>query len=559
MEPTDYLRIIRRRWSVVVILLLVGLAIGYFTANSSATNHSNSGTAATSYQATAILATSSATTADPSGLSLDTIAFLAQSGPVASMTAKAVGDNAGGADITGHVQLNPKDSLNLLEATASEPTRDQAVQLANAFASQLIAYINDQLQVTYQANLATDHNQLDALTKLISSLQTQPPSPLTQGELGVAQSQYAQLYVSYQQLLLAGPQHTLLHVINPAAPNATTVVQNGGIAHAIASAGKKSRVALGGIAGLIIGVGLALIRDRFDTRVQTREQAEEFFGLPVLGEIPRLPLGGRTRGLVVAEAPSSGIAESIRMLQTVLALSSPAGASRGRPRAILISCPLRVESKATLIANLAASFSEEGNSVALVLVDPFDVSLLALIGGSTRGTQSGGLRHVDVTTAPELVSSSIASPTAIEGVSLLMNGLRPAEGKVHTQGHADLVEAGRGLADVVLVDAPPALAGHEAGRLSAAVDSVVLLCEIGRVTARDAALTVDGLRRVGAPLHGVVLVAKPSLQTRLSATTARVRSDRGRDEAKPDAVPVTEVDSKGAPGTHFGRDEAWNR
>ena len=510
LEPTEYLRIIRRRWPIVVLSVLVGLAVGFLTAKSSPGAPASAGLTTTSYQATAILSTASSTTSDPSGLSLDAMAFLAQSGPVPARTEKALGDNSNGLDIAGRVQVSPKDPLNLMQITASEPSRDQAAQVANAFANQVIAYINDQLQVTYNATVASDRAQLDSLTAVTAKLQGQPPSPTTQSELSVAQGQYAQLYVSYQELLLTGPQHTGLHVINPAAPGAAAPV-SGGITHVIASTSRNTRTALGGLTGLLIGFGLALVRDRLDTRINRREQAERIFGLPVLGEVPRFPRDPKRRGLVVAEAPSSRAAESIRMLRTVLALSRPPGGRRGglsnpRSRAILISSPKRLVGKAELIANLAASFSEAGNSVALVAVDPFDFSIAGVLGSAPRET----LRNGDQ--APPWLPSDlngvpVVSTTGVKGVSLLMNGQSPANGKVHKQGHADLVAEARRSAELVLIDAPPALTAHEAGRLSAVVDSVVLLCEMGRVTARDAALTVDLLHRVGAPLHGIVLIA----------------------------------------------------
>ncbi|HEX4865446.1 MAG TPA: hypothetical protein VFV02_15355 [Acidimicrobiales bacterium] len=544
MEVMDYLRAIRRRWPIVVLALLVGLGVGFVTAKPSSSSPTSAGASATTYQTTAVLGTASSTTSDPSGLSLDAMAFLAQSGPVPAMTEKALGDS-GGLDIAGRVQVSPKDPLNLMQVTASEPTREQSAQVANAFANQIIAYINNQLQVTYNATVASDRVQLDSLTAVMAKLQGQPPSPTTQSELGVADGQYAQLYVSYQELLLAGPQHTGLHVINPAAANAAASV-GAGITHVFATTSRSTRTALGGLTGLIIGIALALLRDRLDTRINSREQAERIFGLPILGEIPRPPRDSKRRGLVVAEDPSSRAAESIRMLRTVLALSRPAGPRKGglgngRSRAILISSPTRLVGKGELIANLAASFSEAGNSVALVAVDPFDVSIAGLLGGTTGAPMSNG----DQAAAPSLPSDvngvHLASPTGVEGVSLLMNGQGAGTGKVYGQGHGYLVTEARRSSDLILVDAPPTLAAHEAGRLSAVVDSVVLLCEMGRVTARDAALTVDVLRRVGAPLHGIVLVARDGWTRRLPGLNSRRRSQHRPQHVVSRAAPTPEM------------------
>ena len=48
-----------------------------------------------------------------------------------------------------------------------------------------------------------------------------------------------------------------------------------------------ARSVLGGFLGLLAGVGLALVRDRLDRRLRTRNEAEVAFGLPVLAEVPK--------------------------------------------------------------------------------------------------------------------------------------------------------------------------------------------------------------------------------------------------------------------------------
>jgi Mrp family chromosome partitioning ATPase len=292
-----------------------------------------------------------------------------------------------------------------------------------------------------------------------------------------------------------------------------------------APSGKKSRSALGGLAGLLAGLGLALVWERFDTHIRTRAQAEKIFELPVLGELPRLTRSRRRRGLVVLDDPVSAASESFRMLQTTLALS---GRGNDRPKTILLSSPARLEGKELLVANLAASFSEAGSSVALIAADSFDLSLPRLVRGSIRGTSTRDER-ARFGTGPETADrGATATRTVIEGVSLLMNGVRPEIGNGQAQQHVDLVAAARRLADVVLIDVPPVLLTHDAGRFSPLVDSVVLMCELGRVTSGEARLAVEALRRVGAPLQGVVLVPKQGV----AAKVRRTISDTARVHAK---------------------------
>jgi tyrosine-protein kinase Etk/Wzc len=227
----------------------------------------------------------------------------------------------------------------------------------------------------------------------------------------------------------------------------------------------------------------------------------------------------------VLDDPVSAASESFRMLQTALALS---GRGNGPPKTILLSSPARLEGKELLVANLAASFSEAGSSVALIAADSFDPSLPRLVRGSIRGTSTRDER-ARFGTGPETADrGATATRTVIEGVSLLMNGVRPEIGNGQAQPHVDLVEAARRLADVVLIDVPPVLLTHDAGRFSPLADSVVLMCELGRVTSREARLAVEALRRVGAPLQGVVLVPKKGV----AAKVRRTISHTGRVHAK---------------------------
>jgi Mrp family chromosome partitioning ATPase len=325
-------------------------------------------------------------------------------------------------------------------------------------------------------------------------------------------------------------------VLTPAATNNVTVLAG---SRGLVPSSKKLRVALGGLAGLLVGLGLALVWERFDTRIRTREQAERTFELPVLGVIPKIARNRRHSGLVVTDDPVSAAAESFRMLQTDLALS---GRGNGRSEAILLTSPCRLEGKELVVANLAASFSEAGSSVALVAADSFDLSLPSLVGVSVRGKSARTKRARSVSGRETSNPAAAATRTDIEGVSLLMNGVRPEIGNGQAQQHVDMVATARRLADVVLIDVPPVLLAHDAGRLSPLVDSVVLLCELGAVKAQDAHLAVEALRRVGAPLQGVILVPK----IHGGKKALRTGSDTGRGQTKAGASPhVAPYDENG--------------
>jgi Mrp family chromosome partitioning ATPase len=508
MEPIEYLRIIRRRWIVIVAMMLIGLIVGYATASSPPSSNANSASRSSDFRSTAVLSLP-ASGSDPTGLSLQAMAYLASSGQVPSMTAAALHDGASSQDISSQVSAAMNTNVNVINVTATEPTPALASAVANEFSRQLIAFLNDRLLAEHKSQLATAKSAASLSAALVAKIQSQPVTGFTQSELSEARNQYVSQEVAYLQLLVQGPQHTTLNVIEPAlASDASPVITGGGVGHSTIPSGHKTRTALGGLAGLIAGLGLAFVWERLDTRIRTREAAERAFDLPVLAEIPRAH-GTRRSRLAVVELPESAAAEGYRMLGTALALSSPTGARQ----AILFTSPTRLEGKEVLLANLAAAYSELGSSVALVAADAFDLSLPVLVADFTPSATSSLLKAAP----PGATGSSDPSRpdgmrTKIDGVSLLLDSTRPEMGNGHVQRHLALVSAGRRMADVVLIDAPPVLSTHDASHLSTVVDSVVLACEIGTVSTRVAALAADGLRRVGAPLLGVVLVGRGALR-----------------------------------------------
>jgi capsular polysaccharide biosynthesis protein/Mrp family chromosome partitioning ATPase len=544
VQPIEYFRIIRRRWPIIVVLTLIGLVAGYVTARpASPSSPTVSTPSAVSYQATATYELSSSTT-DASGYDLDTMAYFATTEPVLAATAKSLSDKAGASGVASEVQVKAQENLGLLDISASEPSAAYAASVANTLGGQLITFVDGQILQTYEVSLKSADRQLTAWSKLIAQYQREPSSSLVQLELSQAQTAEDQQAIAYQQLLVTGPGHTSLQEIEPATASTAAFVGGGGGSTGVPiPSNRKSRLALGGFAGFLVGLGLALVWERFDTSIRSREQAETVLGLPVLGEVPGVSASRGRRGLVVLDDPVSASAEAYRMFQTTLALSSPEGQPDGHPAVVLLSSPGRLKGKEYVVANLAASFSEAGNSVTIVAADSFDPSLPALV----RRSQRGSARRDEKTAGPAAGAStpvaSTASATVIDGVSLLMNGLRPTIGNGQAQKHAELVSAGRSLADVVLIDTPPVLLAHDAGRLSPVADSVVLMCEIGGVKAAEARLAVDRLRRVGAPLTGVVLVGRdgPAAEARLvvnrlrrvGATLKRVELVvRGRPKAK---------------------------
>src|SRR5262249_4558026 len=151
---------------------------------------------------------------------------------------------------------------------------------------------------------------------------------------------------------------------------------------------------IGAFLGLLLAIGIALLRERLDRRILTRADAEAAFHLPVLAEVPQITKSDqRDTSLVAESAPLSRFAEAFRavrssVLFTWAALgadtaSSGAGARQssngngangdtlfepegGEPLVVMVTSASPGDGKTTSTANLAVVFAEAGSSVLVV-------------------------------------------------------------------------------------------------------------------------------------------------------------------------------------------------
>ena len=95
---------------------------------------------------------------------------------------------------------------------------------------------------------------------------------------------------------------------------------------------KSTRIAIGGAAGLVLGLVTAFLVEAWDDRLRRRDRAERVTGLPVIAEVPVLPKKQRSNTDVPAvDAPRSRAAERYRVGAHHPAVR-PAGAPARRSR-----------------------------------------------------------------------------------------------------------------------------------------------------------------------------------------------------------------------------------
>jgi tyrosine-protein kinase len=249
---------------------------------------------------------------------------------------------------------------------------------------------------------------------------------------------------------------------------------------------------LGLFVGIVLGIGLAFLREAFDRRVRPEDDFDSVLDLPLLGRLPAPPRRAEQGELAMISRPSTQEAESFRLLRANLELANVAR----QARTIMVTSASPGEGKTTTIANLAVALARAGRSVALIDLDTRNPSLDRIFGlGKRVGLADVVLDDVPLAdaltrvplAAAGMIDASGTAPVVAQGtLDVLPVGTTPSipAELVGSSAVAKILDELTEAADVVLVDAPPLLAMSDAVTLGARVDAVLVAVRLN-VTDRE--------------------------------------------------------------------------
>ena len=250
------------------------------------------------------------------------------------------------------------------------------------------------------------------------------------------------------------------------------------------------------IGGLVGGLLLAWMAERFDDSVQSPEDVKEGLGLPFLGIIPlirKLPQGSLAPAIGDAK---TGLADSLRVVRTNIIY----GAAEVRPKVLAFTSASPGEGKSTVAAGLAILFAQNKARVLLIDADLRRPSVHHLL----NVPQNPGLSELLSSEGP----MNLAPRTGpVRGLDVLSAGTPQnlSAERLGSETMKTLIEEARGRYDWVIIDSPPALGLSDAAVIATHADGIVVVCS-GDKTPRQAVRHVaDQLRAVRAVILGVVL------------------------------------------------------
>ncbi|MHB1472926.1 MAG: tyrosine-protein kinase domain-containing protein [Dermatophilaceae bacterium] len=259
-------------------------------------------------------------------------------------------------------------------------------------------------------------------------------------------------------------------------------------------------LALGVVLGLLLGLGLALLRDLLDTTIKGEKDCAEVTDATVIGSIAFDPEATK-RPLIVHADPHSPRAEAFRTLRTNLQFVDAAN----HPRSIMFTSSLPGEGKTTTTANLAITMAASGARVCVIEGDLRRPRLLEYMGldGSAGLTNvligqadlSDVLQQFTNTSVYVIGSGSVPpNPSELLGSATMNETLRELESRF----------------DVVIIDAPPLLPVTDAAVLSTIVGGTVVVVGAGLVNRDHLARALQSLDAVKGRVLGLVLNRLPT-------------------------------------------------
>lgn len=249
-------------------------------------------------------------------------------------------------------------------------------------------------------------------------------------------------------------------------------------------------VAVGLLAGIVLGYVWILIQELLDKSLREPEEVREALSVPLLGALPRVPsLRWLSRGAEIK------MEEQLRVARTNVLHAM----SQGGRRVIVVTSAGPQEETSVTAASLARVLALSGHRVVLV-------------GGDLRAPGTAGLQGspglADVLTGSAYLGESLVKGS-VAGLELLPAGRTPANPS-ELLGAPMMRDLLRELAAdrLVIIDAPPVLRFTDGVVLAAHAGGVILVARAGRTSAddlREAALAVEqgGGRMLGVVLNNV--------------------------------------------------------
>jgi capsular exopolysaccharide synthesis family protein len=467
---------IRRRgiWIVLCVVVAAGAALGY----SKHQIKKYTATVSLSFSSSQLSQEIAGVPTGSSSLSVQQASNLEllHLGDLAQKTAVALGHGLSAAKVNASLSISGQPESTVAEIASTLASPRLAAEIANTYSQQFVLEQAGKNHRYYQSALTLVRRQLAALS---------PRQRI--GNDGLELQDRAQSLE-----LLAGLE-----------PNTVQIAQEASVPTAPSSPRTKRNILIGGILGLFVGLGLALLLERIDPRIREPKELEAIYQLPLLGVVPQSAAVARFEPGDDGTPPALPLAEA-EAFHMVRARLRAFHAGR-QLCTVMVASAGPGEGKSTIARHLAGAGVRMGSRVLLMEADLRQPKLAQRLGLHSRV----GL--------PDVLNGTISMAAATQSIRLdaeaagtldvLPSGPSVPPNPVELI-ESDAMEAflaqAKSAYDLVVVDAPELTSISDAFLMLSKVDGVIIVGRMGR-SRRDVARRLTRvLASSGAPLVGIV-------------------------------------------------------
>lgn len=558
--------VLRRRWPLLLATTLVGVLVGLVSAQ-----FARSDTVEQVFTATQTIVANAGSGASPL-IPQDELKITRGAIPerAAVMFNETNGAQETAGDLAGTIATAFDADSNSLSISSNDVNPDLAAARVAAFTAAFLEVTNNQLQSESRRQLDQLKADLDAVTARLAAFdaanpQVARPEALGSEDIGIQfllaerQSLVAQVEQAEQQFRDQERQISRTAPYESLGPEQPRPAASGLVSVPTSA---PVRAALVGLLGLLLGGVVAMLIERVNRRIDTREELVEFTDIPILAEVGFLPEAkrrpnddGSLRLEGVWSEPYRRVRSAIHFVQSTHRIGEgqqQAGAGATEPRVFLVTSTSPGEGKSTTVALTGEALAETGVPT-LVVGGDFRRPAVDRMLGVPREPSMQDMARLDVNRAgvDDVVHQRGDSSLYVAPAG---KGTREVSGLI--EAAKVVATAGRERGATVLFDSAPLQAANDTLDLLPVVDYVILVVRSGRSTEAAMSDVIDTLTRMDAKILGIVLIGTTSVGRRQSyyydyyspsAEPPTLGPPAGPPAESPPAAPIRPAQGEPAP------------
>ncbi len=422
--------------------------------------------------------------------------FLARIRPLVAKGSHSVGYLAQNVNATAVTQNT--QNTNLIEISAKGSSPDDAKLLAQQVALAFVQTVSKDTKGRAREQQAQFQSRISALTAQINALNAKGGATAVEQATALRATRAALTAEMVSTIASAVGREGAVDIVAPAIADSTPI-----------SPRPRLNQVLGAMLGLLVGIGAAWLRHVLDSELHSSDEVQRLVNLPVLASVP-LRRGIDSDDLVTREAY-----DVLRTNLTFLSLEAPLAV-------LTVTSSEAGEGKSATAEGLAYAARRRDLNVLLIDGDLRTAQLSTRLGA---GKQPGLVNVVAAGNQPESVIVEVGA-----GISLLPAGPTPPNppSVLASAKTAKLVADLRRKYDLIVIDSPPVGSLADAAILAALSDASILVARAGQTDRTAMVAAAEALGRTPAPIVGVVVFERRSLDSVYYPAGGSTRADRPR-------------------------------